>query len=712
MAGILKEGRNCWCFSQADRIAFLVDAENYFRAFEESVSRAQSTIIIVGWDIDSRMSLQPGQTSDQSGQLGTLLDRLIRQKNALRGYILSWDFSLLFALEREPFPAFKLGWRTHKRLRFHLDGEHPKAGSHHQKIVVVDDTVAFTGGLDLTIHRWDSRDHRPENPRRVDPAGKPYGPFHDLQIVVSGPAAEALGRLAKTRWTRATGETIRTRPLPSSVTVPWPPSATPALRDVRVAISRTEAAYDGRADVLEIRNLYADALAEARDLIYIENQYLTAAAVGDALLALLDREEPPEIVIVLPHKLPGWLQQRTMGVLRARLIKRLRAADKKQRLRIYYPAIDGLDNDYVKVHSKVMIVDEGFVTVGSANINNRSMGLDSECNVSLESNNDPAISAVIANLRADLVGEHLGLSRAELAEKRLAHASWIALIESCRAGPRHLEPLEDLPEEALEPVAETFIADPERAIDPHELIASYVPETVRKHAATRLFRNALAILAVGALAATWHFTPLHAWLNVRPLLALLHRMGTLALAPLVLWLAFLAGGLTFFPVTLLIVVTAITFTPPLSVLYAFLGCLSSASLNYALGRVLGTRALNRLVKDRWRELRHRLRRRGLRTMIAVSLVPIAPFTLITATAGALKIRYRDLLLGTAIGVAPGILAVTLFTRSLTQALSNPVTKPLIVLVLLGIALGALALWVRRGMIHGAAKETAVTCARK
>lgn len=711
MAGILKEGRNCWCFSRADRIAFLVDAENYFRAFEEAVSQAQSTIIIVGWDIDSRMPLRPEQTDSQSPQLGTLLDRLIRQKSGLRGYILSWDFSLLFALEREPFPAFKLGWRTHKRLRFHLDGEHPKGGSHHQKLVIIDDSVAFAGGLDLTIHRWDSRDHRPHNPRRIGPAGKPYSPFHDVQIAVSGPAAEALGRLARTRWARATGETIRPRPL-SSGPVPWPPSALPVLHNARVAISRTEAAFDGRQDVLEIRNLYTDALAQARDFVYIENQYLTAAVVGDVLLALLGRDEPPEIVIVLPHKVTGWLQQRTMGVLRARLIKRLRAADKKRRLRVYYPAIDGLGDDYVKVHSKILIIDECFVTVGSANINNRSMGLDSECNVSLESDRDPATSAAIADLRADLIGEHLGLSRAEVALKRAAHASWITLIESCRAGPRHLEPLEDLPEEALGSVAEAFIADPERPIDPRELIATYVPETVREHAATRLFRNALAILALGALAAAWHFTPFHTWLNVRHLLALLHHMGTFALAPLALWLAFLAGGPTFFPVTLLIVVTATTFRPPLSVLYAFLGCLSSASLNYVLGRVLGTRTLNRLAKNRWRELRHRLRRRGLGAMITATLVPIAPFGLVTATAGALKIRYRDLLLGTAIGVAPGILVVTLFTRSLTETLSYPVTKPLIILALLASALAVLALWVRRWLGHDSAKETAVTCARK
>ncbi len=712
MAGILKEGRNCWCLAQADRVAFLVDAENYFRAFEEAVSKAESTILIVGWDVDSRMCLAPGPTSGQSRQLGALLDSLIRQKNSLRGYILSWDFSLLFALEREPFPGFKLGWRTHKRLRFHLDGEHPKAGSHHQKIVVVDDAVAFTGGLDLTIHRWDTRDHRPEDPRRIDPAGKLGGPFHDLQIAVSGPAAEALGRLARTRWTRATGETLRTRPSPSGHR-PWPPAAVPVLHNVAVAISRTEAAFEGREDVFEIRNLYTDALAQAQHCVYIENQYLTAAVVGDALLALLARDEPPEVIIVLPHKLTGWLQQRTMGVLRARLIKRLRVADKKNRLRVYYPALDGLDDEYIKVHSKVLIIDDEFVTVGSANLNNRSMGLDSECNVSLESDGDAAIRTAIAGLRADLIGEHLGLAAAEVAGKRALHASWIALIESCRSHPRHLEPLEDLPEETLEPVAETFITDPERSIDPQELIATYVPETVRQHAALRLFRNALVILALGALVATWHFTSLHAGLNVRRLLALLQHMGTSALAPLVLWLGFLAGGLTFFPVTLLIVVTAIAFTPPVSLLYAFLGCLSSASLNYAVGRVLGTRALNSLVKDRWRELRHRLRRRGLRTMITVSLVPIAPFTLITATAGALKIRYRDLLLGTAIGVAPGILTVTLFTRGLTEALSHPLaTLPAMLLVLLAIALGILALWVRRGVVHAAGKETAVTCARK
>lgn len=711
MAGILKEGRNYWRLAQADRVAFLVDAENYFRAFEEALAKARSTIIIVGWDIDSRMSLRPGQTLRPDDQLGAVLDKLIRQKNDLRGYILNWDFSLLFALEREPFPAFKLGWRTHKRLRFHLDGEHPKAASHHQKIVVIDDVVAFTGGLDLTIHRWDTRDHDPHDRRRVGPTGKPYGPFHDLQIALSGPAALALGQLARARWSRATGETLSTHPLPADHK-PWPPSAVPVLQNVPLAISRTEAAFEGRPDVLEIRNLYTDALAQAQRLVYIENQYLTAAAVGDALLALLDRDEPPEIIIVLPHKVTGWLQQRTMGVLRARLIKRLRAADKKHRLHVYYPMVEGLDDDYIKVHSKVLIIDDEFVTVGSANINNRSMGLDSECNVSIESSEDRTISTAIADLRSDLIGEHIGLSRAEIAAMRPMQPSWTALIESCRGHLRHLEPLEDLPEDTLEPVAETFIADPERPINPRELMAIYVPETVRQRAATHLFRNALVILALGTLAVTWHLTPLHAWLNVRRLVALLHHMGASSLAPFVLWLGFLAGGLTFFPVTLLIIVTAITFTPPLSLLYAFLGCLSSASLNYGLGRALGARAINRFANDDWHELRHRLRQRGLGTMITLSLVPIAPFTLITTAAGALKVRYRDLLLGIAIGVTPGILAVTLFTRGVTEALAHPVTKMPALLVLLALALGLLALWVRRGGVRHPGKAPTVTCPRK
>lgn len=715
MTGILNEGRNCQCFAQAEQVGFLVDGQNYYRAVQEAVQNAEESILIAAWDIDSRMRLAGG-TDEHGAQLGTFLDEVVSRKEALRAYLLSWDFSLIFALEREPFPAFKLGWRTHKRLKFHLDGHHPPTGSHHQKIVVIDDALAFTGGMDLSIRRWDSREHKPNDPHRIDPTGKPYNPFHDVQIAVSGEAAMALGQIVRERWVRATHETIKERPLrkakSSPCSNPWPASLRPALKNVQVAISLTEPAFDGRPPIQEIRQLYTDALAHAQHFVYIENQYLTAAAVGDALQALLKREEPPEIVIVLPRVVSGWLQRKTMGALSAQLIMRLRAADKKNVLRIYYPEIDGLNNSSIKVHSKLLVVDNEFLTIGSANINNRSFGLDSECNISLEGNGDHTIQQAIVDLRDDLLSEHLGLSVASLRQRRETAPSWIALIDSMRTNKRRLEPFQEARIEPFEPAKKTLITDPERPIDPRELIAAYVPDQARHHVARHLLRNALILLALLSFAGIWHFSPLHEWLNVQRLVNDLHLMGALTLAPLVVWGAYLIGGLIFFPVTVLIVVTAIAFPPPWNLLYAFLGCLSSASLNYALGQLIGHHALDRLAQGQWRELRHQLRRRGLGAMVAATLVPVAPFTLVTSTAGALNLKYRDLFLGTLIGVAPGILTVTVVAHSVTTIIRSPAGIHLFILALLALILIGLTLGFRHWIKSPEQKDTAVTYTRK
>ncbi|AWP23324.1 hypothetical protein C4901_08225 [Acidiferrobacter sp. SPIII_3] len=710
MDTLFAEGRNCWRIVSAEAVAFLIDGEAYFRAFQEAACTAEDTILISGWDVDSRMALDGAGDGRPDNRLGPFLDTLIRRKPGVHAFLLNWDFSLIFALEREPFPAFKLGWRTHKRLHFHLDGHHPPAGSHHQKIVVVDDRMAFAGGLDLTIHRWDTRAHRAHDKRRMGPAGRPYGPFHDVQIAVSGPAARALGDLVRSRWHEATGERIPAPRARSPAT--WALSAAPLLHHVPVAISRTRGRYEGHAGVDEIRHLYRDALARAREVVYIENQYLTAAAVGDALRALLQRADPPEIIIVLPLSIPGWLQRHTMGVLRDRLLAQLRAADHKHRLRACYPVVPGLAGDCVKVHSKVLIVDDTFVTVGSANINNRSMGLDSECNISIDGLQDPRIATAIDALRCDLLGEHLGLSEADARQYRREAGSWTAVIDARCDAPRHLEPLPDRAHDALSPLADSLIADPERPVAAPEFIASYVPESARAHLATRLLRNTLILTGFATLGAIWHYTPLHVWLDVPRLIALLRTASRYAAAPLALWGAYLIGGLSFFPVTLLIVVTALAFTPPQNLLYAFLGCLSSASLNYALGRILGGRILHRLAPRAFRELHHRLRRPGLGTMILVSTVPIAPFTVVTVGAGALKVRYRDLVIGTTVGVTPGILLLTLFTGSLASTLDHPATKHILLLAVIAVALAALALGLRRWLAEHFTKPGSTACARK
>ena len=210
------------------------------------------------------------------------------------------------------FRDIKLKWRTHKNIHFCLDGEHPIGASQHQKIIVVDDAIAFSGGLDMSKWRWDTSDHLPDDERRVDPDGKKYPPFHDVQLMVDGEAAAALGQLVRQRWHRACGA-LPLEVDQEKVSDPWPASVTPDFTKISLAISRTLPHYKEHAEIREVERLYLDSIAAARDSIYIENQYLSSYRIGEAITKRLSEEKGPEVVMVLPLKTGGWLEQHTHG---------------------------------------------------------------------------------------------------------------------------------------------------------------------------------------------------------------------------------------------------------------------------------------------------------------------------------------------------------------------------------------------------------------
>ena len=146
--------------------------------------------------------------------------------------------------------------------------------------------------------------------------------------------------------------------------------------------------------VQEVSAIALQSIAAARRFIYIENQYLTSAAVGAALARRLAEPDGPEVIAVLPREEHGWLEQSSMGVMRARLLRHLRASDHHGRLRLFYPTIPALDESAcMNVHAKVMIVDDRWARVGSANLSNRSMGLDTECDLVLDAELDPRLGA-------------------------------------------------------------------------------------------------------------------------------------------------------------------------------------------------------------------------------------------------------------------------------------------------------------------------------
>lgn len=683
-------GRNCWRRVRTGRVAVLIDAAAYFGALAAAIEQAEHSIIMVGWDMDSRVRLRP---DDPTGcEFGPFLDRVVASRPHLNAYLLSWDYSVIFALEREPLPTVKLGLRTHPRIHFRLDNTHPPGASHHQKIVVIDDQVAFVGGLDIAIRRWDTPEHRADDRRRVDPGGEPYGPFHDVQALIDGEGAQALGELVRERWRRATGDVL---PVPVASVDVWPPHITPDIENAEIAIARTDP-QAGDKGVREVEYLYLDSIAAARSTIYIENQYFTSSTIADALAARLGEPDGPEIILVLPINTPGWIQEQTMGVLRVRLLQQLREADRYDRLRLFYPTVPGLHDECVKVHAKVFVVDDSFLRIGSSNLNNRSMGLDTECDLALEAGNDTRLAGAIAYVRDRLLAEHLGCTPAVVTRYHKQMHSLVRAVDALRGGRRTLAPFTEgqlTPPPAL--ITDPVLLDPIEPMVPERVIARLVPEDVRRRMARRVDRNMGLVVTALLVATAWVITPLHEALDLNRLAGWITEISRFPSAPLFVVLAYVLGGLVAFPVTLLIVATALSFGPATSIIYTLLGSLLSALLTYHLGRNIGLGALDRLLGPNWRQWSGRLVRRGFVAMIALHLVPVAPFTVVNLTAGALHIRLRDLVWGLTLGMMPGIVATSLFTDRLAQAILNPSMRSFSILVALAIPLFAAILGLRR-----------------
>lgn len=700
-SNLLVPGRNCWRIDRAHRASWLVDGDEYFSAVRSALTQAQGTIFIIGWDIDSRMRLVPSGANDGFPEpLGDFLAALLAARPQLNAYILSWDYALLFALEREWLTELRLASRTQRRLSFQLDDRHPAGASHHQKLIVVDDAVAFVSGFDLTRNRWDTSEHRTNDPKRRNADGSAYAPFHDIGMVVDGDVAFALGELARERWHTATGRHARHR---ESGVRPrhWPLRMEPHLVDVDVAIARTEPRFEGRPGVFEVRDLHLDAIAAAKYSLFAENQYFTSRTIATALEARLREPDGPDIVVVSPSTQSGWLETSTMGVLRSRIHGDLVRADPGDRYRVYCPWIeDGAgETACLNVHSKVLIADDELLTIGSANLSGRSMGLDTECNLAIEAKNDERTSRAIASLRNRLLGEHLDRDAAEVEETVRARGRLIAGIDALRGSGRSVKPLAaGTTEDWSALVPDHSVLDPEEPIDTERLMEEVFSRGEKRPLAARSLVILVVIVALCALALAWRYTPLRDFVNAESLARVSEQFAQSPFAPLGVVVAYVVGGLVMVPVTAMIAATGIVFGPLQGFVYALVGETLAAIAIYFLGRKLGRATVRRVAGKRINALSRRIAKRGLIAVVLVRVLPVAPFTIINLIAGASHISFRDFLLGTIIGMAPGTLVLVLFVDRIVAAVRDP--GPLsfaLVALIAGIALGgALVLRARLG----------------
>jgi len=502
---LFRPGHNCWRVERAERATVIVDADDYFKAARAAMLKARKQILLVGWDFDARIRFGGDVADGGPERVGAFVSWLVRRTPGLHVYILRWDTGALKTLFHAQSIMRIARWTADPQVHFRLDPHHPTAGSHHQKVLVIDDDVAFCGGIDMTVDRWDTRAHTDDDPRRVRPNGTPYKPWHDATTMLKGPVAGALGQMCRDRWAVAGGAALE--PVSAEADC-WPAEVKPDFHDVEIGIALTVPEMAQQQPRHEIEQLYIDLIAQTKRWFYAESQYFASRRVAEAIGRRLEEPDGPEFVIVHPVSAQGWLEPIAMDSARARLVEALHDKDRHGRLRLYSPYTAAGEPIYV--HAKVTVVDDAVLRVGSSNFNNRSLRLDTECDVVVEAREE-GDRRIVAGIRNALLAEHLGSDCARIEASLAETGSIIRTIETLRGDGRSLRPyeVEDL-DGVRAWLADNKILDPEGPGETFEELSGRKPllgnlrprRRVEHGSSAGLVAAGIAgVLAAGAIAA-------------------------------------------------------------------------------------------------------------------------------------------------------------------------------------------------------------------
>ncbi len=677
-SALFHENANCWRSSYASHGTPLVDCEHYYRALYHAILAARESIFIAGWDIDSRIALLQGEeaeTAETPVVISDLLAWKAEQNPELQMFLLRWDSSLAFFSSRELWAKEVWEEKTPANVHICLDDTIPMGGSQHQKIVVVDDQLVFTGGMDVAVSRWDTRDHLPHDPRRDDPDG-PYGPLHDVQVMVCGPVVQEYAKLLRWRWQRATD--TESLPLGSPAIqgeLPpcWPRQYPPLLEDIPCAIARTIPFMDDVDPVQEVRHMLLDLIEQAEHFIYIENQFASREEIAEALNRRMKQKPELKVLIVSSYDPKGTMECEAYWAGRIDFKAILEQGLDSHRVVLTHSSMldDQGERALKRVHSKVMTIDDRYLVIGSSNLSNRSMALDTECDLIFAGDTE-AHRESIRRVRDDLIAEHTGRDIAEVSRLIAGDHPLEDLMQCDDPHRYHLEEVNDeaFTDKSWQDVL-TPLSDPEEPLVPPLSVPGARPISVPNPRKKSLIIGSavlLFLLLAGAILAANHY---FSWFNSDNLSQFLEESRNTQFALPSVLAVYVIGGLFFFPVTVMSLAVAAVFGPVWGPVYGMAGALCSAWLMFLLGKIIGDRGLRKLGGPRVRKVDEKFTNSGVAGVATIRLIPVAPYSLVNLVAGISSIRLLPFLLGTFLGMLPPIIAKGLVGDSLSQLATDP-----------------------------------------
>ena len=362
-------------------VEVLIDGAQALPAIVEELQGAHSHVHLTGWYFTPDFALT---RDDEPLVLRNLLAELAERLDVR---VLAWAGAPLplFRPSRRDVRTMREQLTRHTKIRCALDAHERPLHCHHEKTIVVDDRVAFVGGLDLTLESGDRFDTS-RHPARANVG------WHDACARIVGPAVGDVAEHFRLRWHEVTGETL-------APVVASEPAGDVDLQVVRTVPERIyRATPRGEFRILES---YLRALRSAQRLVYLENQFLWSPEIAAVLRDKLSGPPSPDfrLLLVLPAK-PNTGGDDTRGVL-AELIEA--DADAGRILACTLYARSGARADPIYVHAKVAVVDDAWLTLGSANLNEHSLFNDTEMNIVTHD------AALATETRLRLWAEHLEL---------------------------------------------------------------------------------------------------------------------------------------------------------------------------------------------------------------------------------------------------------------------------------------------------------------